>query len=137
MKCRRQNTKRIQYGPERLLRRFAATTHLPRQRKEDSRFLDRGDGLHADLVARRECVDDFLDQHLGADAPAVNPKRPIAPNLSQSISSARCSNSRGTAVTQRHFLEALGVRGIGRADHDHGVDHRGDALDRSWRLVVA
>ena len=67
----------------------------------------------------------------GADAPAVSPSRRDGAELRPvDVGGTLQQVGVGTAVAQGDLLEPLRVRGVGRADHDHGVDHRRHALDR-------
>ena len=67
----------------------------------------------------------------GAEAPAVMPSRAIAAELAPvDVGGALHQRGARAAGALGHFLQPLRIRRIGRADHDHGVDHRRHALDR-------
>ena len=60
----------------------------------------------------------------GAEAPAVMPRLAIAPNSDQSMSLGALHQRRARAAgALGHLVQALRVRRIGRADHDHRIDH--------------
>ena len=67
----------------------------------------------------------------GAEAPAVMPSRcDVAEMRPVDVGGALHQHRARTAGALGHFLQPLRIRRVRRADHDHGVDHRRDALDR-------
>ena len=67
----------------------------------------------------------------GAEAPAVMPSVPMAPNcVPVDVGGALHQRGVRAAGALGDFLEPLRIGRVRRADHDHGVDQRGDALDR-------
>ena len=67
----------------------------------------------------------------GAEAPAVMPSRRMPPKRSSRYRSARrMRRATRAAGALGDFPQALRVGGVGRADHDHRIDERRDALHR-------
>ena len=82
-------------------------------------------------VARREGVEDFLDQHFRRRRARGDAERARSAELLPVDIARRAARApRLAAGAFGDFAQALRVRRIRRADHDHGIDQRRDALDR-------
>ena len=82
--------------------------------------------------ARRR-LDDSSTSTSGAEAPAVTPSVPtLANRVPVDVGGALQQHGVRTAVAPGDFVQALRVGGIGRANHDHGVD---DGRDLAHRLL--
>ena len=87
-------------------------------------FLGGGHGLHAHRIALGEGADDLLDQDLrrrgaGGDAEASDRAEHRPVDLGGALHQRRARTARALC----DLLEPLGVGGVGRADHDHRLDH--------------
>src|SRR5579872_1313539 len=102
-----------------------------RQRKEDAVLGCCRNGIYTERIALGERVQDLLDQYFrrrgaGGDAEPGDAfeHRPVE------IGGAVDQHRALAAFVLGDLAQALRVRRVRRAHHDHGVDHGRDALDR-------
>ena len=109
----------------------ACVAKLARQREEHAGLVGAGHGLDVQRVARRERVENFLDQHLGRRRAGGDAERLDALELRPvDLGRALHQHRIAAAGALGDLLKPPRIRRIRRADHDQRIDLRRHALDR-------